>query len=77
VFEYYSRAGSILTLSLLITGALTTVVSLFYYLKVPLYAYLKDSQVSQTINAKTGFLTYIVLFLAFILILLGIFPDLI
>ncbi|HEX8376505.1 MAG TPA: NADH-quinone oxidoreductase subunit N [Pedobacter sp.] len=74
-FEYYSRTGSILTLSLLITGALTTVVSLFYYLKVPLYAYLRESQASQTIISKPGFITYLVSFLAFVLILLGIFPD--
>jgi NADH-quinone oxidoreductase subunit N len=74
-FEYYSRTGSLLILSLLITGALTTVVSLFYYLKVPLYAYLRESQASQGIISKPGFITYLISFLAFVLILLGIFPD--
>ncbi|HEY0055025.1 MAG TPA: NADH-quinone oxidoreductase subunit N [Pedobacter sp.] len=76
-FEYYSRSGSILTLGLLIAGALSTLISLFYYLKVPLYAYLKDSQENQSITSKANFLTYIILFLTFGLVLLGIFPDII
>jgi NADH-quinone oxidoreductase subunit N len=76
-FEMYNNSGSFWMLALLITGALTTVISLFYYLKIPLFAYLKESQQSVAIHRNTNFLSYLTLFLSFLLLLLGIFPDLI
>lgn len=74
-FEYYSASGSGWMLTLLITGALTTVVSLFYYLKIPLYAFLKDSEGEFRIIEKRDLLTYLILILTLIMILFGIFPD--
>ena len=38
-FEKYSLTHSVWMLGLLITGAVTTVISLFYYFKIPLNAY--------------------------------------
>ncbi|MBC7913992.1 MAG: NADH-quinone oxidoreductase subunit N [Pyrinomonadaceae bacterium] len=74
--EFYSETGSVWVLSLLITGALTTVVSLFYYLKIPLYAYLRDGDGETIIPSKKSPLLYLVVILTFLLILLGVFPDL-
>ncbi len=75
-FEYYSSSGSVWMLILLVTGALTTVVSLFYYLKIPLYAFLKQSEIELNIVEKRDPLTYLTLFLTLLLILFGIFPHL-
>ena len=74
-FEKYSMTGSTLVLLLLITGALTTVVALFYYLKIPLNAYLRKSQNYIPVTVKSNFLTYSIAILSGLLILLGIFPD--
>jgi len=76
-FEHYSLTGSLWLLSLLIIGALTTVVSLFYYLRIPLYAYLKDSEEPVSIVIKRDFLSYLIMLLSFLLILFGLFPDII
>ena len=74
-FDYYSSTGSVWMLGLLITGALTTVVSLFYYLKIPLYAFLKDSEIEFKIAETRNPLTVLILILTVLLILFGIFPD--
>ncbi|MEJ6979172.1 NADH-quinone oxidoreductase subunit N [Pedobacter sp. P351] len=74
-FEYYSASGSEWMLGLLITGALTTVISLFYYLKIPLYAFLKDSEEEVRIVPKMDSLSYLILLLSVLLVLFGIFPD--
>lgn len=75
-FEYYNSSGSVWGLSLLITGAVTTLVSLFYYLKIPLYAYLRESDENTPVVVKRDFLTYLIVFLTFLLILFGVFPGL-
>lgn len=75
--EFYSNSGSIWALSLLIVGALTTVVSLFYYLKIPLYAYLRETENQPSFVIKRDFLSYLLISLSVLLILLGLFPDII
>ncbi len=74
-FDYYSSTGSVWMLGLLITGTLTTVVSLFYYLKIPLYAFLKGSEIEFKIAETRNPLTVLILILTVLLILFGIFPD--
>jgi NADH-quinone oxidoreductase subunit N len=60
---------------LMATGALTTVVSLFYYIKIPLNLFLKRSE-NQDIEYKKSYnLLVLVVIISFILILLGVFPD--
>jgi NADH-quinone oxidoreductase subunit N len=75
-FEYYSSSGSVWMLSLLITGALTTVVSLFYYLKIPLYAFLKETENEPVITFRKDFLLYFIVILTLLLIVAGVFPEL-
>lgn len=45
VWESYQLSGKPLLLWLLVLGLLNTVVSLFYYLKIPYYAFLKEEKV--------------------------------
>ncbi len=45
LWEGYSHGGPKMLLYLLFTGVATTVVALFYYLKIPYYLYLKKPQV--------------------------------
>ena len=55
---------------LFVTGLLNTVVSLFYYLKIPYYSFLKPGQTIE----KRNFITLPNLFaLVMVLILLGLF----
>jgi len=74
-FEKYSATGSIWILALLITGAITTVVSLFYYFKIPLNVYLRNNEHSTVLSYKVNLLTYVIVALAMLLIIAGIFPD--
>lgn len=75
LWESYEQTGQNLLLGLLVFGLLNTVVSLFYYLKIPYYSFLKsDAQTPLTEN------TQFENFLAFILVtgvlFLFIHPDL-
>lgn len=44
LWEAYSQSGKIILLFLLIFGLLNTVVALFYYLRIPYFAFLKSGQ---------------------------------
>ena len=72
--EAYYLSGSVLLMIMIITGAISTVVSLFYYFKIPLNAFLRTSE-----NPVTGFTrspkTYISLFLVFLLLFFILFPS--
>ena len=61
---------------MIILGAISTLVSLFYYFKIPLNAYLKESISSDVRIANTA-KAYLSMFLAFLLLLLLVFPSLI
>ncbi|WP_207427170.1 NADH-quinone oxidoreductase subunit N [Pedobacter sp. SYSU D00535] len=74
-FEQYAATKSVFFLLLLVTGAVTTVVSLFYYLKIPLNAYLRKAEGERELTVKPAFLTYVIALLSFLLVLLGVFPD--
>jgi len=77
VFAAYQQTEAIAPLLLLIVGALTSVISLFYYFKIPLYAFLRDTDnqtfAEQASSSRILFIIALVL-VAFILIL-GIFPS--
>ncbi|MDR6940637.1 NADH-quinone oxidoreductase subunit N [Mucilaginibacter pocheonensis] len=75
VYSVYQQTHSIWLLLLMATGALTTVVSLFYYIKIPLNLFLKRKEIVEIEHKKTNNLLILSIFISFILILLGIFPD--
>lgn len=78
VIEVYRQNHNILLLALLVTGAVATVVSLFYYFKIPLYLFLKPAETRP--EKRTGDQQYILLALIGLLsaavILLGVYPSL-
>ena len=73
--ENYVLSGSVWMLVLLAAGAVTTVVSLFYYFKIPLNAYLKrpSEDFSAIIQAQPW--TYFILLLTVLLLVFGIWPG--
>ena len=75
VFEQYQTFQSFGLLALLIVGALTSVISLFYYFKIPLNAFLKDGSTQQSFRFDPLLLGLGLLCTA-VVILLGLFPDL-
>ena len=73
VYEYNHSSG---LLVLLLTGAITTVVALFYYIKIPLNLFLRRNE--NLPSASPGSFNIIILsiIITFLLIFLGIFPNL-
>ncbi|MGE8293296.1 MAG: NADH-quinone oxidoreductase subunit N, partial [Sphingobacterium sp.] len=59
---------------LLIVGALTSVISLFYYFKIPLNAFLRDNVDHYSVKSNP-LLLGIGLLCTLLVILLGLFPD--
>jgi len=74
VYSTYTANHNIWLLILTITGAATTVVSLFYYIKIPLYLFLKRTEVTEA-TPRPSYLLSSALIIAVILLLLGVFPD--
>ncbi|WP_207535089.1 NADH-quinone oxidoreductase subunit N [Desertivirga arenae] len=74
-FEKYQASGSVWVLSLLVTGAITTVVSLFYYFKIPLNAYLREPDREYPVSSGLNFISYVILALTILIIVLGLFPS--
>lgn len=78
VFDRWQVTGNPGMILLLIVGALTTVISLFYYFKVPLNAFLKKpgaSQVSYSGMQSDGLL-WLIIMLSAATLLFGVFPQL-
>lgn len=75
VYSAYEQTHSIWLLVLMITGALTTVVSLFYYLKIPLYLFLKRTENAEVADERSYNLLILAIIVSFLLVLLGIFPN--
>lgn len=74
-YSAYEQTHSIWLLSLMITGAITTVVSLFYYLKIPLYLFLKRTENAEVASERSYNLLVLAIVISFLLVLLGIFPN--
>ncbi len=77
VYGVYEQGHNIWLLLLMITGAITTVVSLFYYIKIPLNLFLKRTEVAVNPIAKSHNIIALVIVISVILVLLGIFPGVI
>jgi NADH-quinone oxidoreductase subunit N len=75
VYSTYEQTHSIWLLALMITGAVTTVVSLFYYLKIPLYLFLKRTENAEVASERSYNLLVLAVVISFLLVLLGIFPN--
>ncbi|MDN5285110.1 MAG: nuoN [Mucilaginibacter sp.] len=77
VYSVYEQTHSIWLMLLMFTGALTTVVSLFYYIKIPMNLFLKRKEIAEINNKKSHNLLILSILISFMLVLLGIFPDLV
>jgi len=75
VLSIYQESAHIGWLLLLITGALTTVIALFFYLKIPFYSFLRRGNTSFS-KERFSFLVSIAVILAILSLLLGVFPAL-
>ena len=69
-------SSSVFITILLIVAGLTTVISLFYYLKIPLNFFLKKSDAPINESKNSNFLILSVFLLAGLTLLLGLFPSL-
>ena len=76
VYGVYQQGHNIWLLALLVTGAITTVVSLFYYIKIPLNLFLKRTEVSVNPLIKSHNIIAMAIVISIVLVLLGIFPGL-
>ena len=78
VFDHWQTTGNPGMIALLVVGALTTVISLFYYFKIPLNAFLKKPETDSLSgeNHVKGGLLWLIVVLSAATLLLGIFPQL-
>lgn len=74
-FNSWQTAGSTGMMVLLIIGALTTVISLFYYFKIPLNAFLRKQEKPHTISPQPFHILWLAAVIAAALLLLGIAPG--
>jgi NADH-quinone oxidoreductase subunit N len=76
IYEVYHSKQEFVYIILLAVGALTSVISLFYYFKIPLYAFLKkgDKESATTFNLPRP-VWIIAVVLSISLLFLFIFPD--
>lgn len=75
VYSVYQHDHNIWLLLLMITGALTTVVSLFYYIKIPLNLFLKRTEIVKNTLVKSQNVVFFGIFISVLIILLGIWPQ--
>jgi NADH-quinone oxidoreductase subunit N len=75
LWSAYEETGKDILVWLLVFGLLNTVVSLFYYLKIPYYSFLKTSDTTQSVK-KTPIENYLALILVVLVLFLFIRPDL-
>lgn len=76
-FDLYQHTKDLPILILLIVGALTSVISLFYYFKIPLFAFLRKSNIDSSFTISFSWRYAIVLLLTGLTVLLGIFPKIV
>lgn len=77
VFDQWSYNGQTGMLIALIAGALTTVISLFYYFKVPLYSFLRKAEQPVKLGPAPQGILWVVVLLTVAVLVLGIFPQLV
>ena len=76
-YEAYAANGNILFVLALIAGAVNTVVALFYYLKIPLYLFLRKSEGIVVMARQHLLLKLIIVTLTVLTVFLGVFPEVI
>jgi NADH-quinone oxidoreductase subunit N len=72
--EAYNLFSSPLLMAVIITGAISTLVSLFYYFRIPLNAFLRNDS-GPDLEISSSPKTYISMFLVLLLLLLILFPS--
>jgi NADH-quinone oxidoreductase subunit N len=76
VYQIYEQNHNLWLLALMITGAATTVISLFYYIKIPLYLFLKKNEHhAEDLIVTHRYLLIFVCFISLFLLIAGIFPQ--
>jgi NADH-quinone oxidoreductase subunit N len=75
VYDVYQQNHDVWLMLLMATGALSTVVALFYYIKIPLYLFLRKSDNNHDYIVSNQSLLVAVVFISVLLVLIGIFPD--
>ncbi len=75
VYQVYQEGHNVWLLLLMITGAVTTVVSLFYYIKIPLNLFLRKTDRTTGFAAANIYLLTSVAIITALVLYLGIFPD--
>ncbi len=75
VFHDWQATGEIGMVVLLIIGALTTVISLFFYFKIPLHAFLKAAESEPEMKPLRYSILWLAVLLTAVIWILGIFPD--
>jgi len=75
IYNVYQQNHDIWLLILMATGALTTVVSLFYYIKIPLNLFIRHTDILSDPVKSSYNLISLTIVLSVIILLLGIFPG--
>lgn len=75
VYGIYAQTHDAWLMSLLIAGAVTTVVGLFYYIKIPLNLFLRRVEFDHNVEKNYRVLVIISSVITFLLIIFGVFPD--
>ncbi len=75
VYAVYQQNHDIWLLLLMITGAITTVVSLFYYIKIPLNLFLRKTERTTGFSSSNPFLLVSIAIISLLIVFLGLFPD--
>ncbi|MDB5024662.1 MAG: NADH-quinone oxidoreductase subunit [Mucilaginibacter sp.] len=75
VYAAYQQNHNIGLLLLMITGAVTTVVSLFYYISIPLNLFLRKTERTTGFASSNPFLLLSVAIISLLIVFLGLFPD--
>jgi NADH-quinone oxidoreductase subunit N len=75
LWDAYSQTGKDLLLWLLVFGLINTVVSLFYYLKIPYYSFIRSGESILSIKSHSA-MVILALFLTLVILLLFIQPGL-
>lgn len=75
VYVVYQQSHDVWLLLLMITGAVTTVVSLFYYIKIPLNLFLRKTDRTAGFSSPNSWLLGSVAIISILIVILGLFPD--
>jgi NADH-quinone oxidoreductase subunit N len=76
IFDLFQFNNNRYYLILLVVGALTSVISLFYYFKIPLFAFLRKGDEINILPTKSTQIVYIIsILLGISMLVLGIFPN--